>query len=277
LPGTLSVAGFFAVEISELDCPACGASVSDQVLLRQPFSCPACGSVLVLSDTHDDDQTSCPECRTINDSANRYCSACGAPLQARCPFCYEANEVGAIHCEICGANLQKAAQRRSDWLAQKRQHDAERLVAWQHAQAESQKDEIQRLLDSLDEPANHSFAIYCLREHGAQAVEPLMRVLRTDDDPDARFGAAHTLGIIGDPQAIPALIDALSDPEPAVRYWALDALGKLRAEVAVEAIGRLLEDRHKGVRAHAVEALRKIATPQAMYILERNMKRWRWT
>jgi HEAT repeat protein len=63
-------------------------------------------------------------------------------------------------------------------------------------------------LDDLDEPANHPFAVYCLNQLGSEAVEPLMNLLRTDDDPDARFGAAHALGGIGDPKAIPALMDA---------------------------------------------------------------------
>jgi hypothetical protein len=99
--------------------------------------------------------------------------------------------VGAIHCQGCGANLDKAAQRRREWLAEKQAHDAERLAAWKCAEAESRKVEMQRLLDSLDEPASHSFAIYCLQKYGTQAVEPLRRVLKTEDDPDARFGAAH--------------------------------------------------------------------------------------
>jgi ribosomal protein L40E len=228
---------------------------------------------LVLNDADQDDQIACPQCRTINEMSSKYCSKCGALLKVSCPFCYAANPIGAVYCERCGANLQKAAQRRNDWLTEKRKHDAERVAAWEQAEAESREAAMHRLLKSLDEPANHAFAIYCLREYGTHAVEPLINVLRTDADPDARFGAAHTLGIIGDAAAIPALIDALSDPEPAVRYWAVDALGKLGAEAAVKAIGKLLKDRHQGVRAHAAEALRRIGTPQAKRALERE-KRW---
>ncbi len=263
------------MKINELDCPTCGAPVSEQVVPDQPFRCPACGSVLVLTDTVEDDQIPCPKCGTIHDSTNRFCSLCGAALNVKCPFCYQANKVDAVHCEGCGANLRNAAQRRQAWLAEKQAHDAERLSALRRAEAESRQARMQSLLDSLDEPDNHSFAIHCLREYGTQAVEPLIHVLREDDDPDARFGAAHTLGIIGDPGAISALIAALADPEPAVRYWALDALGKLRADQAVDAIGELLKDRHKGVKAHAAEVLRHIGTPQAIHILERKSKWWR--
>lgn len=262
------------IEISELNCPACGAPVSELAAPNQPFTCPACGSVLVLTDTQNDDQLSCSRCRTINNPNDRYCSKCGAPLQTRCPFCFQANEAEAVHCQDCGANLEKATQRKKEWLARKQAHDAERLAAWKRAEAESQRARMRQLLDSLDEPASHSFAVYCLREYGSQAVEPLIEVLTTDDDPDARFGAAHTLGIIGDPKAIPALVDALSDPEPAVRYWAVDALGKLRADSAVESIGKLLNDSHKGVRAQASQALQQIGTLRAISTLKRKRKWW---
>ena len=125
--------GFSIMKINELDCPTCGAPLSEQVVLDQPFTCPACGSVLVLTDTIQDDRITCPKCRTINESTNRFCSLCGAALNVRCPFCYQANQLGAVHCESCGANLRNAAQRRKDWLTQKRAHDAERLAALKRA------------------------------------------------------------------------------------------------------------------------------------------------
>jgi HEAT repeat protein len=103
-------------------------------------------------------------------------------------------------------------------MEQERQSQAERIAAWKQAEAESRKRRLEELLHDLDEPENHSLALYCINQYGSEAVEPLMSVLRTDDDPDARFGAAHALGSIGDPRAVPALMDALSDPEPAVRY-----------------------------------------------------------
>ena len=55
-------------------------------------------------------------------------------------------------------------------------------------------------------------AIYRLHQFGANAVEALINHL-SDDDPDARFGAAQTLGLIGEQQAIQPLIRALADSE----------------------------------------------------------------
>jgi HEAT repeat protein len=127
--------------------------------------------------------------------------------------------------------------------------------------ARERQAKIERLLQDLDEPSQHAYAIYCLREYGSEAVEPLIALL-TDDDPDARFGAAHTLGLIGDTRAIPALVQALSDPEPAVRWWAAEALGKMRAVEAKPALAKLVKDKHRGVREHAAVVLKNLDTAQ---------------
>lgn len=262
------------MKLTKLNCPTCGAPLPEYLVPNQQFKCSACGSILVLTDLAPHDQIMCPQCNTLNSDDRKFCSNCGASLKLDCPFCYVSNDVGAVYCRGCGVNLQNAWQRKKEWLAEKREYDAERLAAWKRAEAESRENRLGKLLDDLDEPANHPFAIYCLNQLGSEAVEPLMNLLRTDDDPDARFGAAHALGGIGDPKAIPALMDALSDPEPSVRYWAVDALDKLRAEVAVEAIGALLKDQHKGVRDRAAQALRQIGGPRATQILKKQSKWW---
>jgi phage FluMu protein Com len=246
------------MEINRLRCPACGATAPSDIKPNEQFRCTACGSVLVLTDTEPPDQVLCTRCQTINDGANRFCTHCGNTLQANCPFCYTPNEFNATYCVQCGANIEKAFQQKAEWLAQKRQSDAERRAALEQALAKQRRTEMERLLDKLDEPSEHAFAIYCLREYGTDAVEPLIALLR-DDDPDARFGAAHTLGLIGDTRAVPQLINALSDPEPAVRWWAADALGKLRATDAKPEISKLLKDKHRGVREHAASVLRQLS------------------
>jgi predicted nucleic acid-binding Zn ribbon protein len=262
------------MKVNELSCPTCGAPAPETLAPNQQYKCSACGSILVLTDLTPSDQVMCPQCKTLNADDRRFCTQCGATLKVYCPFCYVSNDAGDTHCRSCGANLRTARQRKKAWLAEERVSHAERIAAWKQAEAESRKRRLEKLLDDLDEPENHPMALYCINQFGSEAVEPLVKVLRTDSDPDARFGAAHALGSIGDPRAVPALIDALSDSEPAVRYWAVDALDKLHAQAAVEAIGNLLQDHHKGVRERAAEALKQIGGPQAAQVLKDKRKRW---
>jgi hypothetical protein len=262
------------MKVSQVACPTCGAPAPENLVPNQQFKCPACGSILVLTDLAPHNQIACPQCNTWNGDERHFCSKCGAALQRDCPFCYTSNEASSMYCRSCGANLQAAWQRKQEWLAQKTRFDAKRVAAWQRAEAESRKNQLEKLLDDLDEPANHAMAIYCLNQLGSEAVEPLMNLLRSDPDPDARFGAAHALGGMGDPQAVPALMDALADPEPAVRYWAVDALARLRAEEAVEALAELLRDPHKGVRARAAEAMRELSDPSVEQAHKRKSRWW---
>ena len=261
------------MKVDTLRCPACGATCHEGAQVGEPYQCSSCGSTLVLTDLEAGDQTICHECGALNAASDRACKSCGAALKAICPFCLSETRTDAVHCPTCGVDLQQARQRKQAWLEQKRQFDQERLEAGKQAEAASQKAQLEGLLHDLDEPERHPLAIYCLHHMGERAVEPLMATL-TDEDADARFGAAKALGLIGDAHAIPGLVAALSDPEPAVRYWVLDALGKLNAEDAVEAIGSLLADKHAGVRERAEQVLREMDSPRAKEMLQRKRKRW---
>jgi HEAT repeat protein len=194
-------------------------------------------------------------------------------LQVGCPFCYAMNPVDEEFCGNCGANVQNARSRKVFWLEEKRRHDEERWVRLRQAEAESRKTELNRLLKELEEPENHTMAIFCLHQFGVEAVEGLLGLLQTSDDPDARFGAAQTLGRIGDPRAVESLIAALRDPEPVVRYWAVDSLGRMRVESVAKEIGNMVEDEHKGVAAHAVKILRGFKTMEAKRVL-REKRSW---
>ena len=262
------------MKLNLLNCPACNSPLDANINPNQPFNCPSCGSAIVLTDWTETGQLICAKCYTINVSANRFCDACGATLQAGCPFCYTQNGVTAVNCKKCGANLQRAWKRQQAWLTQNEKHEMERKEALQKAAA-SQADYLRRLLLQLNEPENHPAAIPGIRIFGRDAVEPLINLL-TSEDPDARFGAAKALGDIGDPRAVPGLINALNDPEGVVRFWALDALGKLKADETVEAIGKLLQDKRESIKNLAREVLIQIGTPNAMQILKQQSKTKWW-
>jgi DNA-directed RNA polymerase subunit M/transcription elongation factor TFIIS len=259
------------MKINSINCPTCGSPLDANIRPNRPFSCPACGSAVVLTDWTESGELVCAKCGTVNGSANKFCDKCGAALQAGCPFCYTQNDVSAINCKKCGANLQRAWQRQDSWFTQREQKHKETL----QKVAEGQADYLRRLLLQLNEPENHPAAIPGIRIFGREAVEPLIGLL-SSEDPDARFGAAKALGDIGDPRAIPALTKALNDPEGAVRFWAMDALGKLKADEAVEAIGKLLQDKQESMRDLAREVLTQIGTPNALKVLKQKGKRTWW-
>ena len=261
--------------IHTLNCPACGAPVNPGLQTGQQFTCAACGSVLVLSDWTETGGLVCRNCGAENDRQSKFCISCRQALQAGCPMCYTLNSLAAQRCSKCGVDLQRAWGRQSNWLADKQRYDAQRREALERAKVEGRKAEIERLLLQLDDPQNHPLAIFCLQQIGTEAVPGLIGLLK-DDDPDARYGAAHTLGLIGGQQATPALIAALDDPEPEVRFWTAAALGRLRAAEAVPALVQLLDDPEKSVRTSAAEALERINTPEAQVALRKNNKSGWW-
>jgi HEAT repeat protein len=140
-----------------------------------------------------------------------------------------------------------------------------------------------RLLEELDEPENHDFAIYQIMQLGPDTVvDSLIKTLLIDDDPDARYGSARALGQICQEhqlkskfktRATQALITALDDAEAAVRYWAAGALGKCGNQSAVEALGPLLKDKHRGVRDQAERVLEQIGGEHANKLLSENKKK----
>lgn len=260
--------------VTSLTCPSCSSPIpKERVRANKPFECSTCGTTLLLTDWTRDGHIICDNCGTINDRVVAHCVQCGQGLRAGCPYCYESNSIGATQCTNCGANLQQAWERQRSFLTTTEQQAAERRAALQQAADQEKAERLQRLLKQLDEPENHPLAIYGLNNFGPDAIEPLINLLK-NDDPDARYGAAHALGKIGDQRAAPNLIAALDDPDPAVRYWAADALGKLKAAAAIQPIGKLLRDKHRGVKKHAAWALEQIGTPQARKTLRRRSGWW---
>jgi DNA-directed RNA polymerase subunit RPC12/RpoP len=248
------------MDLKELVCPNCGFP-APEIVQRKSFVCPACGSYLEMTDLQADTSILCPQCRTVNPDTQQHCANCGEKLKFNCPFCYTPNPIDNLNCANCGVNLQTAQKRKKEWLEENRRLTEERMRLTRQAEAEGQKRRMQQLIDDLDEPRNHNFAIYCLTQMGKSAVGALIETLQSDPDPDARFGAAIALGNIKDPAAIPVLIQASWDPEPAIRYWSVDALQKFATQAAVEAIKKHLDDPHHGVKDRARRALTDLGVP----------------
>src|SRR5512133_2507992 len=109
------------MKINSLNCPTCGSPLDANTRSNRPFSCPACGSAVVLTDWTESGELVCTRCGTVNGSTNKCCDKCSTALQAGCPFCYAQNDVSAINCKKCGVNLQRAWQRQDAWFTQREQ------------------------------------------------------------------------------------------------------------------------------------------------------------
>jgi HEAT repeat protein len=93
----------------------------------------------------------------------------------------------------------------------------------------------------------------------AEAVTPLLDVLRDDRDAHVREEAARALGMLGDPAAVDPLLTALrSDRGDHVREEAAAALGRLGDSRAVTPLTQARGDRHVMVRRAAEIALSRL-------------------
>lgn len=256
------------MKLTDLKCPNCTAPVPGDADLSQLIECTSCGSTLIVTDLGLDEVNVCAGCSTINREDERYCQECGQALHVTCVLCHQKNKSGAVFCRRCGVNLKRNRLRRQKMLADRAEIQKERNRIFKEKVARQQIEKLQRLLDDLDEPENHDFAIFQINQMGAGAVDALIETLLDDEDPDARYGSARALGQICQEQDIKALIKArsakalvkaLADPEVSVRYWAADALGKCGSQIAVEPLARLLHaERHAGLRRRARESLLEI-------------------
>lgn len=268
--------------MKELACPNCHAPLNEGITPNQQVECTNCGSVFLAQELEAAQSIACPQCRTINPINERHCSNCGELLQEKCPMCYEENPVGMVFCGNCGAHMANARARRAKMLAERKHLREERNRVFREKEARQQAEKLSRLLDDLDEPENHEFALFKINQIGPPAIDALIETMLQDEDPDARYGSARALGKICashevktliKARAARALVSALVDDEPAVRYWAANALGQCGNPAAVEALGNLLKDRHEGVRQQAAYALRQIGGPRATELLTNDNKR----
>ncbi|NSW75431.1 MAG: HEAT repeat domain-containing protein [Candidatus Atribacteria bacterium] len=140
--------------------------------------------------------------------------------------------------------------------------DAENSDLWWKASWALLKIKDPRVTESLLEALQHDIpqvrmgAAYTLGEIGdIRAVEPLITVLREDQEERVRTQAAHALGRLGDKRAVKPLIEALKDREHSVRYAAIMALWELEAKEAIPYLIQALHDEHPSVREIAAWVL----------------------
>lgn len=256
------------MKIEKLACPSCGAPLTGDFLPNRQFECGNCGSVLLLTDLATDQTVICPHCRTPNNNERRYCSNCGESLKADCVLCHTPNRIDAVYCVHCGAHLERARAKRLEMLETRQRQQEERIQLLKEKEARQQREKLERLLNDLDEPQNHEFAIFQLNQMGEEVIEPLIETLLRDTDPDARYGSAIALGhicaerdikVLDKARVVKALTKALADSEPVVRFWSVEALGKIKNQTAVEPLTALLKDPHQGVRQQARLSLERIS------------------
>lgn len=273
------------MRIEKLACPACNAPISGDFAPNQQFECQKCGSTLFLADFTASQAVVCPQCRTPNNDTVRFCTNCGQSLRVDCPLCYTSNRVDISHCANCGAHLERARRKREALQAAKRRFQLEREDAFREKEKLQFQQKLARLLDDLDEPENHDFAIYQLNQMGGAALEALLTTLLHDADVDARYGSARAIGQISTSQnveglnkarAVKALVRALADPEPPVRYWSAEALGRIQSPIAVEPLAKLLKDAHEGVREQARRSLEQIGGERAQELLKKRPRFLKW-
>lgn len=255
------------MKIEKLACPTCGAPISGDFSPNQHIECNSCGVPLLITQLETDSPIFCPACRTLNSDEIHFCISCGERLKVECVLCHTNNRIDATYCAKCGAHIKNARARRQEMLTTRRRLQSERAEAFKEKEIRQKQENLERLLAALDEPENHSFAIYQINQMGVEAVKELIFTLLNDHDPDARYGSARALGqICAEKEIKPlikartakALVQALSDHEPAVRYWSAEALGRCKSNLAVEPLAALLKDPHEGVREQARRSLQII-------------------
>ena len=96
------------------------------------------------------------------------------------------------------------------------------------------------------------------------AIEPLCKILKEDEDPFIRETAVSSLGQIGTPKALETFLEALKDESREVRRQAVVNLGKFKEGKAIELLlGSLYDYENFGeLRDEIAKSLKSIGKPE---------------
>ncbi len=155
--------------------------------------------------------------------------------------------------DIAGADVWRAALSDADVDVRR---EALTLVAGVTLEDEGLFDLLVAALSDPD-PLVVDGAVFALGEHlYAPALEPLLVVAGTHEDPRCRESAIAALGALGDDRARPVIVAALED-KPAVLRRSIGALANFEGPDIDAALERAREDRDWQVRA-AVDQLGRL-------------------
>ena len=122
-----------------------------------------------------------------------------------------------------------------------------------------------------DEKANaasvRAGASAALAALGPAAVEPLIRILESSEDENAKVTAISILGSIGDKRAVMPLIEALKGKNKNIRAVAAEALGNLKDRRATPILIETLKDTDVVTKDNAALALGKMVDARATQAL----------
>ncbi len=127
------------------------------------------------------------------------------------------------------------------------------------------------LVSILWEPGSFNEAREALVRFGADAVEPLIGVLKDAEDRSVRMKILDVLLTMGK-VVIPSCIKLLSDPEWFVRRNGIYILGELKVEEVTDDVGKMVGDVHEFVQREAVHALGVIGGAKARPHLQAGLK-----
>lgn len=98
-----------------------------------------------------------------------------------------------------------------------------------------------RLLDDTEARVRRRAALAIGRVGLPEGIEPLTKLLASEDEAEVRQMAAFALGLIGDASARPALQAALKDTSPLVQGRAAEALGQIGDKSDAAAIAAMVQ------------------------------------
>jgi len=123
------------------------------------------------------------------------------------------------------------------------------------------------LIDVLKNDRNGSVRLYAARALGelgeVSASKPLIESLREDRNVDVRVRAARALGRLGGKEVVIPLVEALNDENPQVCITATDALIEI-GDIAADSLIKSLDSAKVNVRCDATRALGEIGSKKAV-------------